>query len=42
MIKRNYFLGDNPYKLIISKKEAVDIDDAEDFEVAKALLGGDK
>ena len=28
------------YIYILDKKEAVDIDDAEDFEVAKALLKG--
>ncbi len=39
MIDKNYFLGDNPFKFVVSKREAVDIDDAEDFEVAKALLG---
>lgn len=39
MINKNYFLGDNPYKYIVSKFEAVDIDDREDFEVARALLG---
>lgn len=42
MMKNKYFLGENPYKFILSKKEAVDIDDAEDFEVAKALLAGSK
>lgn len=40
MIKNNYFLGTNPKKFIVSKKEAVDIDDADDFEIAKALLKG--
>ena len=39
LINKNYFLGDNPYKYIVSKFEAVDIDDREDFEVARALLG---
>lgn len=38
MIEKNYFLGDKPYKFVVSKKEAVDIDDAEDFAIAKALL----
>lgn len=42
MIEKNYFLGCNPYKFVVSKREAVDIDDAEDFEVAKALLAGSK
>ena len=38
MIEWNYFFGLKPYRLIISKKEAVDIDDKDDFEIAKALL----
>lgn len=37
MIEKNYFLGDNPYKFVVSKREAVDIDDAEDFAVAASL-----
>lgn len=40
MIEWRYLYGKNPYLFILDKKEAVDIDDAEDFEVAKALLGG--
>lgn len=32
------YIYNNPYLYILSKKEGVDIDDAEDFEVAKALL----
>lgn len=39
MIKWKYLYGKNPYLYILDKKESVDIDDAEDFEVAKALLG---
>jgi N-acylneuraminate cytidylyltransferase len=39
MVNWKYFYGKNPYLYILSKKEAVDIDDKEDFEVAKALLG---
>lgn len=42
MIKWRYLYGINPYLVILDKKEAVDIDDAEDFEVAKALIGGRK
>ncbi len=38
MIKWNYFFGLKPYRLIISKREAVDIDDKDDFEIAKSLL----
>lgn len=39
MINWQYFYGKNPLLHILNKKESVDIDDAEDFEVAKALLG---
>lgn len=42
MIEWSYLYGKHPYLYILDKKQAVDIDDAEDFEVAKALLGGDK
>lgn len=37
MIRNKYFFGENPYKFVLNKKEAVDIDDAEDFEIAKVL-----
>lgn len=40
MIEWKYLYGKKPYIYILDKKEAVDIDDAEDFEVAKALLRG--
>ena len=39
MIKWSYLYGKNPYVYILDKKEAVDIDDAEDFAIAKTLLG---
>ena len=39
MINWKYFFGKRPYLQVLTKKEAVDIDDAEDFEIAKALLG---
>lgn len=39
MIEWKYLYGKNPYLYLLNKREAVDIDDAEDFEVAKALLG---
>lgn len=39
MIKWSFLSGENPYRFILEKKYAVDIDDAEDFEIAKALLG---
>lgn len=38
MIEWQYFFGLKPYRLIISKREAVDIDDKEDFLIAEALL----
>jgi len=41
MIARNYFLGDNPYKFVISKKEAIDIDDEHDYEVASLFYKKD-
>lgn len=40
MIQWRYLYGPNPYLHILNKREAVDIDDQEDFEVAKALLRG--
>ena len=40
MIQWRYLYGQNPYLHILNKREAVDIDDQEDFEVAKALLRG--
>lgn len=39
MVEWKYLYGKNPYLYILDKREAVDIDDAEDFEVAKALIG---
>lgn len=39
ILKWKYLYGEKPYLYILNKKEAVDIDDEEDFEVAKALLG---
>lgn len=38
MIDWQYFFGLKPYRLIISKREAVDIDDKEDFLIAEALI----
>ena len=37
MIEWKYFFGKKPFRLALSKKEAVDIDDEEDFEFAKIL-----
>ena len=39
MKKWKFVYGKNPYLYVVNKKEAVDIDDAEDFEIAKMLLG---
>ena len=36
MIKWQYFHGPNPYKLVMSKRSSVDIDDVFDLECAKA------
>jgi CMP-N-acetylneuraminic acid synthetase len=33
-----FVYGQNLYLFILDKKQAVDIDDKEDFEIAKALL----
>lgn len=42
MVDWRYFYGKKPFISILSKREAVDIDDAEDFAIAKALLGIEK
>lgn len=39
MLKWRFLYGENPYLFVLNKKEAVDIDDEVDFEIAKALLG---
>jgi len=38
MIKWKYVYSNNSFLYVLSKREATDIDDAEDFEIAKALL----
>lgn len=38
MIEWKYFHGQNPYKFIIDKKQAIDIDDEIDFKIAELLL----
>ena len=38
MLKNGYFLGNNPYKQIVSKISGIDIDEYEDYEMAKYLL----
>ena len=47
MKELDYFLGKNPFKFIVSKTEAIDIDDMEDYRMAcsiynhsKIILGG--
>ncbi len=37
MKKNDYFLGNNPMKFIISKTEAIDIDDEDDYKMACGL-----
>ncbi|MBR4356078.1 MAG: hypothetical protein IKP96_05920 [Elusimicrobiaceae bacterium] len=38
MAEWKFVYGKHPYLYTLTKKEAVDIDDADDFEIAKALL----
>ncbi|WP_201523470.1 acylneuraminate cytidylyltransferase family protein [Aliarcobacter butzleri] len=38
IINEGYFLGENPYKLEVSKIAGIDIDEREDYEMAKSLL----
>jgi N-acylneuraminate cytidylyltransferase len=38
MIEWKYFHGQNPYKFIIDKKQAIDIDDEIDFKIGESLL----
>lgn len=38
LLRWKFLYGTRPYFFVLNKKEACDIDDAEDFEVAKALL----
>lgn len=42
MIKWSYFHGTNPYKFVIDKRSAVDIDDGLDLAVARAWLDMDE
>ncbi|MBI2108805.1 MAG: acylneuraminate cytidylyltransferase family protein [Parcubacteria group bacterium] len=37
MIQWSYWLGKNPYKYEVDKRDAIDIDDETDFEIAKHL-----
>lgn len=34
MIKDKYFIGDNPYKLILDKFQSIDIDERIDYNLA--------
>jgi CMP-N-acetylneuraminic acid synthetase len=38
ILKDKYFLGSNPYKFLVSKISGIDIDEYEDYEIAKNLL----
>jgi CMP-N-acetylneuraminic acid synthetase len=38
ILEDKYFLGKKPYKFVVSKIAGIDIDDNEDYEIAKALL----
>ncbi len=40
MIKYKYFIGDNPFKLILSKYESIDIDERVDYDIALNILKG--
>lgn len=38
MLEWHYYFGHNPYRMIVDKRTAVDIDDVYDYEFAKVLL----
>lgn len=38
ILKEKYFLGKNPYKFVVSKIAGIDIDEMEDYQLAKELL----
>jgi CMP-N-acetylneuraminic acid synthetase len=38
IMKKKYFLGENPLKFNVSKISGIDIDEEEDYKIAKALL----
>ena len=38
ILKEGYFLGKNPYRFCVSKLAGIDIDEYEDYEMARALL----
>lgn len=37
-LEQGYFLGENPYKHIVSKISGIDIDEFEDYEMSRALI----
>ncbi|HMO61638.1 MAG TPA: hypothetical protein PKC39_09920 [Ferruginibacter sp.] len=38
-LRLGYFLGSNPYKFVVSKLAGIDIDEWEDYEFARSLVG---
>ncbi|WP_394986375.1 hypothetical protein [uncultured Helicobacter sp.] len=38
ILKDGYFLGKNPYRFCVSKLAGIDIDEYEDYEIARTLL----
>ncbi|MCG3670049.1 hypothetical protein L5F33_07245 [Aliarcobacter butzleri] len=38
ILEEKYFLGNNPYKFVVSKIAGIDIDEMEDYRIAKDLL----
>jgi len=38
ILEEGYFLGKNPHKFLVSKLAGIDIDESEDYEIAKTLL----
>ena len=39
MLDKEYLLGSNPYKSCVSKIAGIDIDEYEDYEIARDLIG---
>jgi len=38
IMKEEYFLGKNPYKFVVGKIAGIDIDEIEDYDMARALI----
>lgn len=38
MLEWSYYFGHNPYRMVVDKRSAVDIDDVYDYEFAKVML----